>query len=94
MFVLNVDLKVRSDAGPTLEKAFGEVFRPAISSQPGFEHILLLHSGKNQDEYRLGIAFQDETSQKRWVATDLHQEVWPKIETNCSSFSVESFHTV
>ena len=94
MFVLHVDLKVHSDSCLSLEKTFGELFRPAISSQPGFENVLLLNSLESQNDYRLVIAFQDETSQKRWVATSLHQEVWPRMEASCSSYRVESFNTV
>lgn len=92
MFVLHVDLKVRPDSSRTLEDTYREVFQPAISSQPGFDHVLLLKSDRVQDRYRLVIAFQDETAQKKWIATDLHQEVWPKVETNCSSYGVETFY--
>jgi heme-degrading monooxygenase HmoA len=94
MFILHVDLKARPDSTRNLVNNFREVFKPAISSQPGFEHVLLLQSGTDQNGFRLVIAFQDEPSQKKWVATDLHQEVWPKIETNCLSYQVEAFHAV
>jgi heme-degrading monooxygenase HmoA len=75
MFVLHVDLEARSDSRQALESTYEGVFRPAISSQPGFDHVLLLHSDKDPNEYRLVIAFRDEPSQQRWVATNLHQEV-------------------
>jgi heme-degrading monooxygenase HmoA len=94
MFVLNVDLKVRADSTRTLENTFKDSFQPAISSQPGFDHVLLLHSGKNQNEYRLVLAFRDEPSQKRWVATSLHQQVWPKMEANCVSYRVDTFRAI
>jgi heme-degrading monooxygenase HmoA len=94
MFVLHVDLKVRSDSSRSLENTYKDIFRAAISSQPGFDHVLLLRSGADQQDYRLVISFKDEPSQKKWVATDLHQEVWPKIENNCASYKVETFQTV
>jgi heme-degrading monooxygenase HmoA len=94
MFVLHVDLKARSDSSRILENTYREIFRPAISSQPGFDHVLLLQSGTDQNGYRLMIAFQDEPSQKAWVATKLHQEVWPKMEENCSSYKVETFQAL
>jgi heme-degrading monooxygenase HmoA len=94
MFVLHVDLEARSDSRRTLESAYEEVFRPAISSQPGFNHVLLLQSDKDQNGYRLVIAFQDEQSQKKWVGTNLHQEVWPKMEICCLSYKVGTFHKV
>lgn len=91
MFVLHVDLVARSHSPGTLENTYREIFRPAISSQPGFNHVLLLKSDTDQNRYRLVIAFQDEPSQKNWVATKLHQEVWPKMEAHCSSYKVETF---
>lgn len=94
MFVLHVDLNVRPDSSRALEETFSALFRPAIISQPGFAHVSLLKSGSVHDRYRLVIAFQDETAQKKWVATDLHQEVWPKVEANCSSYEVETFHVL
>jgi heme-degrading monooxygenase HmoA len=94
MFVLHVDLKARSDSSRILENTYRAIFRPAISSQPGFDHVLLLQSGTDQNGYRLMIAFQDEPSQKAWVATKLHQEVWPKMEENCSSYKVETFQAL
>jgi heme-degrading monooxygenase HmoA len=94
MFVLHVDLEVRPDSGQGLESTYEGAFRPAITSQPGFHHVLLLHSDKDPNRYRLVIAFQDEQSQKKWVATSLHQEVWPRMEANCSSCEVETFHTL
>jgi heme-degrading monooxygenase HmoA len=94
MFVLHVDLEVRPDSTAALENTYKDVFRPAISSQPSLDHVLLLQSDKDQNGYRLVIAFQDEPSQKKWVATNLHQEVWPKIEKDCLSYKVETFHAV
>jgi heme-degrading monooxygenase HmoA len=94
MFVLHVDLEARSDSRQALERTYEGVFRPAVSSQPGFDHVLLLHSDKNPNGYRLVIAFQDEPSQKKWVATSLHQEIWPRMEASCSSYKVETFHAL
>lgn len=93
MFVLHVDLKALSDSSGELENTYRKIFQPAISSQPGFDRVLLLQSNTDRSGYRLVIAFQDEPSQKKWVATSQHQEVWPKLEALCSSFKVETFHT-
>ena len=32
--------------------------------------------------------------QRQWVATDLHQQVWPQIEKHCSRFSVNYYSAV
>lgn len=94
MFVLHVDFEARSDSRQALESTYEAVFRPAISSQVGFDHVALLHSDKFPNAYRLVIAFQDEPAQKKWVESSLHQEVWPKMEETCSSYKVETFQTL
>ena len=65
MFVLHVDLRLGSDSSRAIENTYRDIFRPAISSQPGFDHVQLLQSGTDQNGYRLVIAFQDEPSQKK-----------------------------
>jgi heme-degrading monooxygenase HmoA len=93
MFVLHVDLTVKTDAQQDLETVYREVFSPAISVQDGFHAAGLLRPGDVGNGYRLTIAFINREFQQRWVATDLHQEVWPQIESRCSGFSV-NYYTV
>ena len=94
MVALHVDLQLKPGAGPELEKTFGDVFRPAISAQPGFSGVALLHSIPEADHYRLVIEFQSEELRLDWVATDLHQQVWPRMEAHCASYSVKNFTVV
>ena len=51
----------------------------------------LLHSGAEADSYRLVITFESEPLRLKWVATDLHQQVWPRMEAHCADYSVKSF---
>ena len=69
MVALHVDLQLQPGAGPELEKTFCDVFRPAISAQPGFSGVALLHSTPEADHYRLVIEFQSEELRLDWVAT-------------------------
>jgi heme-degrading monooxygenase HmoA len=95
MFILHVDLFVKPNMNETLEKVYSSVFRPAISRQSGFSETRLLraiHAAENS--HMLVIVFVNETSQKAWVATDLHQEVWPQIEALIDRYSVHSFAAV
>jgi heme-degrading monooxygenase HmoA len=91
MVALHVDLQLKPGAGPELEKTFRDVFRPAISAQPGFSRVTLLRSTLEADSYRLTIEFQAESLRLNWVATDLHQQVWPQMEAHCASYSLKSF---
>jgi heme-degrading monooxygenase HmoA len=94
MFVLFVDMSVKSGSRHDLEKTFSEIFRPAISRQEGFRDVELLRPNQDGGEYRLRIAFEVHELQKKWVASDLHQQVWPQIEGHCAGYSVKDYTSV
>lgn len=94
MFVLHVELAAKPGSQLDLETVFRKIFYPAISAQPGFHAAALLRPNDGGMSYRLTIAFADHESQQRWVATDLHQEVWPQIESRCSGYSVNYYTDV
>ncbi len=93
MFVLHIDLKVKPGLRQALENTYLESFSPAISAQEGFSAVQLLCSIEDDTNYRLSLAFDHQGSQQKWVATDVHQEVWPAIESLCSEFSVKNYST-
>jgi heme-degrading monooxygenase HmoA len=94
MVALHVDLQLKPGAGPELEKTFHNTFRPAISAQPGFSGVALLKSTPEADRYRLVIEFQSEELRLNWVATGLHQQVWPRMEAHCASYAAKNFTIV
>ena len=94
MFVLHIELAVRQGSQSVLEKTFLEHFYPAVSAQNGFATAQLLRSNENDTSYRLCLSFDKQASQQRWVATDLHQEVWPLVADLCESFSVAGYTSV
>ena len=91
MFVLHVDLVVKPGLQQDIEAAYVNAFYPAISGQVGFQAAGLLRLDEGGNSYRLTIAFINREFQRQWVATDLHQEVWPQIESRCSGFSVNYY---
>ena len=94
MFVLHIELKAKSGSQASLEKTFDDRFYPAISAQGGFVAAQLLRSNNNDTDYRLCLSFDQQASQQKWVATGLHQEVWPLVAGLCESFSVDGYTTV
>jgi len=94
MFVLHIELKAKPGSQPGLEKTFVETFYPAISGQPGFLAAQLLRSNDGDTSYRLCLSFDRQGSQQTWVATDLHQEVWPLMENLCENFTVAGYSSV
>jgi heme-degrading monooxygenase HmoA len=84
---LHVDLDVDPAKEKELVANFRQVFRPAISKQPGFVSVRLLRLRKaiagaapSNAPYRLVISFQTEEQRQTWVASDDHQRAWPTIE--------------
>ena len=84
---LHVDLEVDPKREAEMLKNYKATFRPAIVKQPGFVDVKLLKLRKEvagkapaNSLYRLLISFQTEEQRQKWVATDLHQKVWPTIE--------------
>jgi heme-degrading monooxygenase HmoA len=94
MFVLFVDIKLNPGAQASLEKTYIETFRPAISQQEGFRGVELLRPNQAGGEWRLSIAFESHESQKKWVALDLHQVVWPQMQSHFADFSVNDYTSV
>jgi heme-degrading monooxygenase HmoA len=94
MFVLHVEMKVASGSRQQLEKTYIETFRPAISRQEGFRNVELLRPNGEGEDYRLSIAFDQQQLQQKWVASDLHQQVWPQIESQCAQCSVKYYTSV
>jgi heme-degrading monooxygenase HmoA len=95
MFTLHVDLSVKPGMTKELELTYRDTFVPAISKQAGFSETKLLRAiSPEAQSHRLVIAFESEELQKQWVATDLHQEVWPKMNANMAQFSVHYYETI
>ncbi len=94
MFVLHVELQVKPGAEQKLERTYNETFRPAISQQEGFCSVSLLRPLDGAKNYVLTIRFDDRGRQQKWVATDLHQQVWPQMESLCAGYAVQSYDTV
>jgi heme-degrading monooxygenase HmoA len=93
MFVLHVTLKPKSGEGQRLEKDFLGAFKTAITAQPGFKAVSLLRADDGGD-HLLSIAFENQDLQQKWVATDLHQEVWPTLEKHLDGYTVRTFSAV
>jgi heme-degrading monooxygenase HmoA len=93
MSVLIVELDVSLGREEHLERAFIDVFRPAISAQPGFEAVALLRPTAGQ-RWLLEIRFSDEAKRLAWVATDTHKKVWPEIDQVCEQFNSVLFEEV
>ena len=90
--LLHVDLSV----DPAKEKAmlhnFETVFRPAAVKFPGYIDVKMLKlrsalvgSAPAGVNYRFALTYESEEARQKWVASDIHQKVWPTIENTLTS---------
>ena len=92
MIQVHVDLNVAAAKEKEMLRYFETVFRPAAAKFQGYGDVrmLKLHSvpvgtapaGLN---YRFAITYESEDLRQKWVASDIHQEVWGGMEKMLSS---------
>ncbi len=89
---LHVDLSVDPAKEEEMLRVFHSEFRPAASKQPGFEELQMLKlrsvvTGKAPEgaNYRFVLSFESEEQRQHWVATPVHQKLWPKMEATLKS---------
>jgi heme-degrading monooxygenase HmoA len=93
VFVLHVLTRVKPGREQAAQSVFAGPFKAAISSQPGFSGVQFLRPEAG-GEYLLSIAFESQPLQQKWVATELHGQVWPQMEANFDGYTVKSFTAV
>ncbi len=89
---LEVDLNVDPAKEQEMLKNFATIFRPAAAKQLGYVDAKMLKlrsavmgkapAGMN---YRFVLTFRNEELRQKWVASDLHRQVWPTIERTLAS---------
>ncbi len=89
---LHVDLAVDPAKEQEMLHNFKTIFRPAASKQPGYVDVqmLKLHSAIQGNapagvNYRFVLKYASEELRQKWVASAIHQKVWPTIENTLTS---------
>ena len=89
---LHVDLTVDPAKEKEMLKNFETIFRPAASKQAGYIDAKLLKlrstlKGKAPADvnYRFVLTYQSEELRQKWIASDVHQKVWPTIENQLAT---------
>jgi len=89
--VLYVDLEVDPAREQEMLKNFRTIFRPAAAKQPGYIDVKMLklrtaiQGAAPVANYRFVLTYQSEELRQKWVATDVHQKVWPTVERTLKS---------
>jgi hypothetical protein len=86
---LFVDLAVEPAKEKEMLHNFHTVFRPAASKQPGYIDVKMLKlraafmgPAPADINYRFELAFESEELRQKWIASAVHQKVWPMIESS------------
>ena len=89
---LHVDLSVNPAKEQEMLRNFKTIFRPAASKQPGYIDVQVLKlrsalQGKAPEaaNYRFVLTFASEALRQKWVASAIHQKVWPTVENTLKS---------
>ena len=80
-----------SDLDPAKEQEmlefFKQKFRPAAAQQPGYIDLKMLKlksairgAAPPGTNYQFVLTFSSEALRQKWVATELHKQLWPIIE--------------
>ena len=89
---LHCDLTVDPERAAEAEHYFETVYRPAAMKFEGYVALQLLKlqsvlagqapAGLN---YRFAITYESEELRLAWVRSDVHQKVWPTLQTYLTS---------
>ena len=89
---LYVDLAVDPAKEQEMLHIFHTQFAPAASKQPGFIDAKMLKlrqaiqgSAPTGANFRFVLRFQSEEQRQKWIATPIHQKLWPTIENTLSA---------
>jgi hypothetical protein len=90
--LLHVDLSVDSAKEAEMLENFHKIFRPAAAKQTGYIDVKMLKlrsavqgSAPEGINYRFALTYESEELRQKWVASDIHQKVWPTIERTLKS---------
>lgn len=89
---LHLDLSVDPAKEQEMLHNFKTIFRPAARKQPGYIDVQMLKlrsaiQGRAPEgaNYRFVLIFESEELRQKWIATAVHQRVWPTVENTLKS---------
>ena len=103
MIQVHVDLAIDPAKEQEMLRYFQTVFRPAATKFRGYVDVRMLKlvavpvgtapAGIN---YRFTITYESEELRQKWVASDIHQEVWGSMEKmlSTSNYTVLQFEVI
>ena len=94
MIELHIYLEPHDGKESDLESLYWSEYVPGIKIQEGFQRSTLLKKRDALRAYQINITFDSEALRLKWVDSQEHQEVWPKVAALCGQITWTGFDTV
>ena len=97
MILFELHFQVDQQKRQDFEKAYAEIFTPAISKQQGFGTLKLLRlyapeqlreieASPTEYDYQINFTFDNEAARRVWEKSPEHDVAWPKLSALASKF--------
>jgi heme-degrading monooxygenase HmoA len=97
MILFELHFQVEPQNKAAFERAYAEVFAPAISRQKGFQSLKLLRlyapeviaeieASPTEYDYQLNFTFESEAARRVWATSPDHDVAWPQISALATKF--------
>ncbi len=94
MIELHIYLEPHDGKESDLESLYRNEYVPGIKVQEGFQRSTLLKKRDALRAYHINITFDSEALRLKWVDSEEHQEVWPKVAALCQQITRAGLDTV
>lgn len=103
MIQVHVDLAIDPAKEQEMLRYFQTVFRPAATKFRGYIDVRMLKlaavpvgTAPPGINYRFTIAYENEELRQKWIASDIHQDVWGGMEKmlSVSNYTVLQFEVI
>jgi heme-degrading monooxygenase HmoA len=97
MILFELHFQVDEQKKQDFEKAYAEIFAPAISKQQGFKTLKLLRlyapaqiaeieASPTEYNYQINFTFESEAARRVWAKSADHDVAWPKLSALTTKF--------
>jgi hypothetical protein len=95
MILFQIYFEVSEERRGDFERAYAEVFQPALSRQKGFQNARLLRlypkaqiaeieGEPTEFNYQINFVFDTEQSRRKWAVSADHDMAWPEISATAT----------
>ena len=97
MILFELHFQVDEPKRDEFEKAYAQIFAPAISKQQGFQSLKLLklytptalkeiEASPTEYDYQINFTFESEAARRQWATSADHDVAWPKLSALTTKF--------